>query len=105
MVITVVEGREGERPNSRDLRGHGNSLLELQHLVFMLHNASRSKVTTGIFGPEGNGEEGKKLMQNQSFTTEPALSKEPALEDQIVLEVVSAGKSVFISTKLHSAFR
>lgn len=45
MVITVMEGREGERPNSYDLRGHGNSLLELQHLVFMLHNASGSKVT------------------------------------------------------------
>lgn len=100
-----MEGREGERPNSHDLRGHGHSLLELQHLVFILRNASTNKVTTGIFRPEGSGEEGKRLMKNQGSTAEPALSKQSALEDQIVLEVVSVRKSVYISTKLHSTSR
>lgn len=95
-MITIMEGREGERPNSYDLRGHGNSLLELQHLVFMLHNVSRSKVTTGIFCPQDSGEEGKRLMQNQGSTAEPALSKEPAFEDLIVLEAISVGKSLYI---------
>lgn len=55
-----MEGREEERPNFHELRGLGNSLLELQHLVFLLHNASRNKVSTGIFCPEGSGEEGKR---------------------------------------------
>jgi len=86
-----VEEREGKRQNSHDLRGHGNSLLELQHLVFMLRNASTSNVTTGIFCPnstEGGGEgveerkkKKKTLMQNQGSTTEPALSKKTLFKD------------------------
>lgn len=71
----------------------------------MIHNTSRNKVSTGILCPEGSGEEGKRLMQNPGSTVELALSIESALKDQIVLKVVSVGRCVFISTKLHSAFR
>lgn len=53
-----MEEREGKRKNFHDLKGHGSSLLELQHLVFMLHNASTNNVTTDIScpnSPEGSG--------------------------------------------------
>lgn len=75
------EGEKGKTPMTWE--ANGSSLLELQHLVFVLHNASTRNVTTGIFCPnfpEGSGEgvenrKKKKLIQNQGYTTEPALSK------------------------------
>lgn len=71
----------------------------------MFHSTSRNKISTGILCPEGSGEEGKRLMQIQGSTAKPDLSKESELKDQIVLEVVSVGRCVFVSTKLHSASR
>lgn len=42
---SITEEKETERQNSHDLRGHGNSLLELQNLVFMLCNALTNTIT------------------------------------------------------------